>query len=74
MNEIVLTPDEIDTHISKLTNGGGAKSLTGANLCTVYKVVRPILILIKTFLIIKPDWQKIIQLLIDELDKACPQK
>ena len=71
--EKMLTFEEVDAHIEKhskdLPHG---TALSAPNLCAVYKVVRPILVLASQAIFIPKKWRDAIKTLISVLDTMCP--
>ncbi len=71
MSNEVLTIPQIDAHIAKHLGKLKAEELDSLDLCKIYQTIRPALIFIRTLLFWKPDWQVILQKLIDALDASC---
>jgi hypothetical protein len=69
MKEEALSIEAIDAHIAN--QGITPESLSGLDVCGVYRTVRPVLVFAKTLLFFKPAWQPILQGFIDAVDKMC---
>lgn len=81
------TFEEVDKHIQKADlsafQAGGKMRLSAAsakaspaaaipNICGIYKIVRPILVLISNFPMIPKKWKDAIKLFMQALDAFCP--
>ena len=78
--ERTLTFEEVDTHIMKhlaervaAVGPGAAVPAAAFNLCSVYKMVRPLLLLASQTFFIPQAWRTAITMLIGVLDQECPQ-
>lgn len=75
-----LTFEEVNEHVEKhftpeqqkMSNAN--KSQAEANLCSIYKTVRPILILASEAILIPAKWRAAIKILVSTLDAICPQQ
>ena len=79
-----LTFEEVDKHIqgadlSAFQAGGKQAAAAGAapaaalpNVCGIYKVVRPILVLVSNLPIIPQKWRDALKTFISVLDTVCP--
>jgi len=72
--EKTLTFEEVNAHVEKHLPGEKTQSLTATanDLCGIYVIVRPILVLISQFPLIPKKWRDIIIILIKALDGICP--
>jgi hypothetical protein len=78
------TFEEVDRHIEKadlstiksVGKGAGAEALSPAavipNICTAYKIIRPILALILNLPFIPKKWKDALKAFMGVLDKLCP--
>ncbi len=65
MKDKVMKVEEIDAHIQKHAQA------RGLDICATYTKVKPVLVFAKGLLFFKPNWQAVLQSLIDALDKEC---
>lgn len=73
--EKALSFEEVNAHVEKTYNEKhhGVSTAATGNLCSIYTVVRPILILISQLPLIPKKWKDAIKTLIAVLDTLCPQ-
>jgi len=69
-----LTFEDVNAHIEKHLPADKSKSLTATapDLCNIYVIVRPILVLASQALFIPEKWRDGIKALIAALDAICP--
>lgn len=74
--EKTLTFEEVNAHIEQHTTGKNAHLLTAntaPDLCSIYLIARPILVLASQAFFIPQKWRQIITAFIAALDALCPQ-
>jgi hypothetical protein len=84
MATTTATFEEVDQHIQKADLGvfqaGGARHVAAGsppaaalpNVCAIYKIVRPILILISNLPLIPQKWRDALKIFVQILDTICP--
>ena len=75
MNE--MTFEQIDQHIQshsrELENELSAnEALDPTRICSIYHIIRPILMVLKNLPLIPSNWRKVISTFIDVMDQFCP--
>ena len=74
-NDAVLSFDEIDQHVEnnfkpEIQNHSGDPS--AVSLCSIYKVVKPILLGISNFPLLPQKWRDAVKAFVTVLDTMCP--
>jgi len=78
MNEKELSLEELNAHVDKYfePNRYSTKSMTkesaGAEICAIYKVVRPILVKVQKFPFLSDKLKNVIKTFVTVLDATCP--
>ncbi len=74
--EKTLTFEEVNAHVEQHLSAEKLQSLTATapDLCSIYVIARPILVLASQTPIIPQKWRDGIKALIAALDALCPQK
>ncbi|HVS94363.1 MAG TPA: hypothetical protein VHE59_20135 [Mucilaginibacter sp.] len=70
-----LTFEDVNAHVEQHLTDAKLQSMAAAapNLCSIYAIARPILVLISQFVLIPQKWRDGIKILISALDALCPQ-
>ena len=73
--EKTLTFEEVNAHVEKHMTAANAHALTGTapNLCSIYLIARPILVLASQAFFLPQKWREIITVFIAAIDMLCPQ-
>lgn len=83
----MATFEDINQHIESVDltafATGGPKAVTAAmassnpelvlpRICSIYRTVRPILVVLSTFPLIPPRWREALTIFINVMDQLCP--
>ncbi|GAA3993321.1 hypothetical protein [Mucilaginibacter dorajii] len=69
-----LTFEEVNNHVEKhfTTETHAALSAGGTDICSIYTIVRPILVLVSQAIFIPQKWREAVKILIGAIDAICP--